>query len=1319
MNIFNVLKNVYRQVEKQVTNVYHTVRHRFEEPLVFLDHSRDIANPKRLRAGSVFYNKGGEAIFRNVGIEVSQAQQRRHILAAIALNDSEKPLRDKLYDRFDEQHNNRILKIVSISVRFNKIKGSVKESNFDSNGHESISTQYDISQRKQIPSITSRIIADLKTKLEEFETTNGSGWIFYSLINIVLNTTSLPVSRGSTHITVAGIQKRGVLNIKNTDNRCLLYCLAASSHPELYNKKSGATKPEQYEKYFKDIILPPGIEDELNLGGVDPKSTWIDKLEELNNLRICIYGPKCKKPRKSDPDLDPNLPSHYRVIPIDPTENRNRRLVNLVYLTNLKGENHHYALIKEICSDGKPGFIKFSQGIQNDHSKYTQACPFCYLTFQPPHHSKKKGHTDEIIDKLTLHIKNGCRKHKNTVPLLHSKGATIEFDHPEALALFPYVGYLDHEADSNLIYETNGEKTFEHKPSQFIVVFIDTLQPDPSKKIIKTICHRGSDAISKGLLATRKYCDVLVNKIKKTDYGFKLTPEHQEQLSKATECWICHRPLFVNKSYEEEQLLLKNDPYAYSKYRREETSHIAVIDHDHLSGYIYGVAHSYCNVRRSNRHIKIPIIGHNMIGYDNHPVVLELSNQIVNERLTIQESSTHQKPKLEVVAKTNEKYMSMSIGNMKIIDSVLHLNFSLAEMIKQSSGKDKQNINEAFPIFKAYLTSINKADTLSTLCGKIPLPYNYSAPDMYTRTEFFPKEAFENYLLKGKKYQIGDYHSTGPYEQVDGMISDGDYAKGEDIFYNKLHCKNTGEYYDLYCMADVLQLADIFETYRKAAFSEYEIDPVKFISNPSFAYQALLKTTKQKVVLPHDIDMYNFITSNIRGGLSLARKKRIRQNTKCLFADYNSMYWGVQSGYMPTGEMWWEEKLPSDLDEWMKHVISYPKESSTGFFPEVDLYCPEELYSKFYKFALAPTKEIITPDRLTDYQRRIKDECHITTSSSEKLTITLHPKIKYGLDYQELQYYLKMGYKVSKVHRILHYTQDPWMRPFVEKNLNNRKKYTLQNKPFLSTVYKTTGHSGSFGKFIEKTLEHNNSVMVCSDQVDDRMMQNMSGNLKDYAIFPNNHLAIRHNFRDSAYIERNPLVGAVILSRAKVPLYAAFYTLLERFPNLELCYCDTDSLLMDGLPDNYKSIIKNDPNLYDMFDFSSNTDELYSDKNFMVLSKLKDETKGREITDGIFLCSKSYSIEYDHGKEYKKASKGIKKDVIIENLLKHQDYIDVYENSSFQKVQANFIKAENHINYTIPITKVGLCAYDDKQLCPSRDLAVPYGTPQWLIDKLN
>jgi hypothetical protein len=77
---------------------------------------------------------------------------------------------------------------------------------------------------------------------------------------------------------------------------------------------------------------------------------------------------------------------------------------------------------------------------------------------------------------------------------------------------------------------------------------------------------------------------------------------------------------------------------------------VKVRDHCHITGKYRGAAHQSCNLNlRLTK--KIPVVFHNLRGYDSHLIMEEIGK--FNE-------------KINVIANNMEKYMSFSLGNQLV-----------------------------------------------------------------------------------------------------------------------------------------------------------------------------------------------------------------------------------------------------------------------------------------------------------------------------------------------------------------------------------------------------------------------------------------------------------------------------------------------------------------------------------------------------------------------------------------------------------------------------------------------------------------------------
>ena len=132
------------------------------------------------------------------------------------------------------------------------------------------------------------------------------------------------------------------------------------------------------------------------------------------------------------------------------------------------------------------------------------------------------------------------------------------------------------------------------------------------------------------------------------------------------------------------------------------------------------------------------------------------------------------------------------------------------------------------------------------------------------------------------------FHNT----LTDQDISEEDYLHAQKVF-KTFKCKNMLEYMKLYMKLDVALLADLFLNFRELMFSKFDLDPCHFISLPSYAFSCMLKLTEISIEPIEDIDIFQFLSQNIRGGFSFVSQRMectaTNPKKKLLYLDANNL----------------------------------------------------------------------------------------------------------------------------------------------------------------------------------------------------------------------------------------------------------------------------------------------------------------------------------------------------------------------------------------------------------------------------------------------
>ena len=117
-----------------------------------------------------------------------------------------------------------------------------------------------------------------------------------------------------------------------------------------------------------------------------------------------------------------------------------------------------------------------------------------------------------------------------------------------------------------------------------------------------------------------------------------------------------------------------------------------------------------------------------------------------------------------------------------------------------------------------------------------------------------------------------------------------------------------------------------------------------------------------------------------------------------------------------------------------------------------------------------------------------------------------------------------------------------------------------------------------------------------------------------------------------------------ILDLSKLLMYEFHYNYIKRNYRDKLLFTCTDSLVYETETDDVYEDFYKDKNLFDFSDYPQDS-KFFDPVNKNVFRKMKDEFKGKIMSEFVGLKSKMYSLIDVDGKENKKA-KGVNKNVV-------------------------------------------------------------------------
>ena len=80
---------------------------------------------------------------------------------------------------------------------------------------------------------------------------------------------------------------------------------------------------------------------------------------------------------------------------------------------------------------------------------------------------------------------------------------------------------------------------------------------------------------------------------------------------------------------------------------------------------------------------------------------------------------------------------------------------------------------------------------------------------------------------------------------------------------------------------------------------------------------------------------------------------------------------------------------------------------------------------------------------LSKYCKDIVDFYDIKVGGVKKLIPNFYDKTEYVIHYKNLKYYLSLGMKLKRIHRILCFKQKNWLKVFTDFNTKKRQERNL------------------------------------------------------------------------------------------------------------------------------------------------------------------------------------------------------------------------------------------------------------------------------------
>jgi len=386
----------------------------------------------------------------------------------------------------------------------------------------------------------------------------------------------------------------------------------------------------------------------------------------------------------------------------------------------------------------------------------------------------------------------------------------------------------------------------------------------------------------------------------------------------------------------------------------------------------------------------------------------------------------------------------------------------------------------------------------------------------------------------------------------------------------------------------------------------------------------------------------------------------------------------------------------------IKKFLDFFRNESIFFLLQVDLDYPETLHDAHNDYPLAPEQLRLSREMLSPTALNILNSMNMKPSSNNsKLVPNLLAKRNYIVHYRNLKLYLSLGLKLTKIHRVLKFSQRPWLKTYIDFNTQERTKATTSfKKDFFKLM-----NNAVFGKTMENLRKRVNIELVTDSRRATKLVA--TPEFFSFTEFSSNLFAVQRT-RRTLTLNRPIQSGYSILELSKTLMYEFHYNVIRKKygDRALLLFTDTDSLTYEVTTPNLEKDLRELSGYFDFSDYPP-SHPLHSVANKKKIGFFKDELNGSHGLEFVGLRAKMYSLLSESGT--KLAAKGINR-AVAKKQLKHHIFRNCLETSQATSVTQRRIGSDLHKVYSIQQTKRALSAYDDKRwLCEDSISSYAYG----------
>ena len=263
------------------------------------------------------------------------------------------------------------------------------------------------------------------------------------------------------------------------------------------------------------------------------------------------------------------------------------------------------------------------------------------------------------------------------------------------------------------------------------------------------------------------------------------------------------------------------------------------------------------------------------------------------------------------------------------------------------------------------------------------------------------------------------------------------------------------------------------------------------------------------------------VEEGIRGGICHAIQRYAKANNKYMndyrkpsyiqYLDANNLYGKAMTEKLPVRGFKWVNDI-SKIDEGF--VKDYGKNNNKGYILDVDIDYPNKLQNLHSDLPFLPERMII--------------------NNTKRLVCNLNDKNNYIVHINLLKEALDHGLKSRKVHRVIEFEQEAWLKEYINVNTELGKKATNDfEKDFFKLM-----NNAVFGKTMENARKHRDIKLVKTDKKRNKLVS--EPNFHTMKLIDNN-LAIIEMRKVKVKMNKPIYLGLSILDISKITMYESWY----------------------------------------------------------------------------------------------------------------------------------------------------------------------------------